>query len=154
MTPEDLKAVQDVLMKEKVNILNTRAFKQNDGEILITVGSIEHSTRKVEHQGRTFEIRFGEFSSYLKDVNYYLERALEYCANDTQKDMIRLYIDHFRTGSIDVHKDSQRKWIADKGPVVETNMGWIETYIDPENVRAYYEGWVAIVDKELSKKFK
>lgn len=87
-------------------------------------------------------------------MNYYLERALEYCANETQKDMIRLYIEHFRTGSIDVHKDSQRKWIADKGPVVETNMGWIETYIDPENVRAYYEGWVAIVDKELSKKFK
>lgn len=33
-------------------------------------------------------------------------------------------------------------------------MGWIETYIDPSNARAYYEGWVAIVDKEKSLKFK
>ena len=33
-------------------------------------------------------------------------------------------------------------------------MGWIEIYICPEGVRAYYEGWVAIVDKEKSKKFK
>ena len=33
-------------------------------------------------------------------------------------------------------------------------MGWIETYVDPQNVRAYYEGWVAIVDKEKSKKFQ
>ena len=33
-------------------------------------------------------------------------------------------------------------------------MGWIETYICPEGVRAYYEGWVAIVDKEKSKKLK
>lgn len=41
----------------------------------------------------------------------------------------------------------------DKGPVVETNMGWIESYIDPENIRAYYEGWVAIVDIEKSRKF-
>ena len=33
-------------------------------------------------------------------------------------------------------------------------MGWIETYIDPENTRAYFEAWVSIVDKEKSKKFK
>ena len=38
--------------------------------------------------------------------------------------------------------------------MIESNIGWVETYIDPENVRAYYEGWVAIVDKEKSKKFK
>lgn len=32
-------------------------------------------------------------------------------------------------------------------------MGWIETYIDPENTRGYFEGWTSIVDKERSKKF-
>jgi dipeptidyl-peptidase-3 len=67
--------------------------------------------------------------------------------------MIELYIEHFKTGSIDLHKDSQRKWIKDKGPIVESNIGWIEVYIDPENIRAYFEGWVAIVDKEKSEKF-
>jgi len=29
-------------------------------------------------------------------------------------------------------------------------MGWIETYIDPENARGYFEGWVAVVDKQKS----
>lgn len=68
--------------------------------------------------------------------------------------MIEHYIAHYESGSIEMHKESQRKWIKDKGPVVETNMGWIETYIDPTNERAYYEGWVAIVDKPKSEKFQ
>ena len=68
--------------------------------------------------------------------------------------MIDLYIKHFETGDINIHKDSQRAWIKDKGPSVECNLGWIETYIDPQNTRAYFEGWVAIVDKEKSIKFQ
>jgi dipeptidyl-peptidase-3 len=84
------------------------------------------------------------------EVNSYLEKAKTYAANEVQSQMIQYYIDHFRTGSIEAHKDSQRKWIKDLGPVVESNMGWIETYIDPENLRAYFEGWVAVVDKDKS----
>lgn len=68
--------------------------------------------------------------------------------------MVQKYIEHYENGSIETHKDSQRKWIADKGPVVESNMGWIETYLDPENMRAYFEGWVAVVDKVKSQKFQ
>jgi len=83
-----------------------------------------------------------------------LEKAVPYAANDNQRDMLLLYAEHFRTGSVETHKDSQRKWIRDKGPVVESNMGWIEVYIDPENIRAYFEGWVAIVDKAKSVKFR
>ena len=67
--------------------------------------------------------------------------------------MIELYIEFFNTGQISVHKDAQRKWIADKGPVIESNMGWIETYIDPENIRGDFESWVAVVNKARSEKF-
>ena len=85
MNLNDLQLVKEVLMREKVDILNTRAFKKDDGEIIITVGSIQQSSRKVAHADRHFEIRFGEFASYLQDMNYYLERALPYAANDNQK---------------------------------------------------------------------
>lgn len=136
-----------------MELWNTRAFKKEDGTIEITVGSVEKSEKEFQFKDKKLKLVYGEFSQYLKEVVYYLEKAKEYAANDTQKEMIEHYITHFKTGSVDRHKDSQRKWIKDKGPVVETNMGWIETYIDPENVRAYFEGWVSIVDKEKSKKF-
>ena len=28
---------------------------------------------------------------------------------------------------------------------MESNIGWVESYIDPENIRATFDGWVALV---------
>eukprot|EP00347_Sterkiella_histriomuscorum_P003337 403364678 len=154
MVKADLDLVKEFLADQKISPLNTRAFKNADGTFEITVGSIEESVKEVEFKGVHFRVRHGEFSQYLRPVVEYLEHAKTYAANDNQRQMVELYIQHFKTGDIDTHKDSQRAWIKDKGPVVESNLGWIEVYIDPENIRAYFEGWVAVVDKEKSIKFQ
>ena len=67
--------------------------------------------------------------------------------------MIANYVEHFKFGDVDKHKDSQRNWIKDIGPVVETNIGFIETYLDPSGARAEFEGFVSIVDKQISQQF-
>lgn len=55
-----------------------------------------------------------------------------------QSKMIGEYIQHFRTGEMERHLQSQRYWIQDKGPIIETNIGFIESYLDPLKIRAEF----------------
>jgi dipeptidyl-peptidase-3 len=58
------------------------------------------------HKDKKITIVYGEFSSYLQEVVGFLERATEYAANDLQRDMLKDYIAHYKSGSIDLHKES------------------------------------------------
>ena len=86
MIKEDLVIIKLFLAEHKIDVLNTRAFKE-DGKYVITVGSIskEGSKSDVEFKGYTFDIRYGEFAPYLEECNAYLTEALKYCANETQE---------------------------------------------------------------------
>ena len=99
------------------------------------------------------DVTAADFSGFMTKVVENLVEAEKYTANPNQKQMLQNYIEHFKYGDVNKHKDSQRNWIKDIGPVVETNIGFIETYLDPSGARAEFEGFVSIVDKKVSEQF-
>lgn len=102
----------------------------------------------------TLEFVYGDHSKEFENIVKEMKAALRYVANDTQAAMLEAYIASFETGSMEAHKDSQKFWVKDIGPKVETNIGFIETYRDPSGVRGEWEGLVAMVNKERTEKFQ
>lgn len=121
---------------------------------IIFVASInKYNLQQVEFDGLLFEICYGMFSNELVNIVDNLQEALKYVANETQQKMLESYIAHFTTGNLEDHKQSQRYWVKDLSPSVETNLGFIENYTDPSGIRSEFESFVAIVDKDKSKKY-
>ncbi|KAF8540010.1 peptidase family M49 [Trichophaea hybrida] len=81
------------------------------------------------------------------------DKAAKASLNEKEKDMFKQYSKAFRTGSMEAHKEAQKIWIQDKNPKVECNIGFIETYRDPAGLRGEWEGFVAMVNVEQTKKF-
>lgn len=150
ITEEEIKMVDECLQKKNIDPLNTRLMKIAPNSFACLIGSIDTRIEKLSDNVTTY---YGEFGAFLKNINLNLEEAKKTCANERQIKMYDHYIESFKTGSIDKHKDSQREWVKDKSPIVESNIGWIETYVDPVGIRGYYEGWVALSDKAQSQKF-
>ena len=79
--------------------------------------------------------------------------AAKTALNDKEKAMFEQYSKSFRTGSMEAHREAQKIWIQDINPKVESNIGFIETYRDPAGLRGEWEGFVAMVNVEQTKKF-
>lgn len=82
MVTADLELVKEFLKDQKIDALNTRAFKKSNGSYEITVGSINQSTQEHTFKDHQFKVIYGEFGAYLEEAISYLEKAKEYAAND------------------------------------------------------------------------
>jgi dipeptidyl-peptidase-3 len=110
----------------------------------------------VEHlfEGHAFRLQYEDHAHAMAPAVDCLRKASAYAANETQTAMLASYVESFQFGSIDAHKEGSRHWIQDKGPTVESYIGFIESYRDPSGERGEWEGFVACVNKEASKKFQ
>lgn len=159
VTSADAELLDKFCQEHKISPLNTRLFKEEDEEgvrYVLRIASAETKSGPQEYQLKdnvTVTVVNQDFADIMRTLTANIEQAKYYTEGDTQRNMLQQYEDHFRYGDVDTHKDSQRFWIKDVGPIVETNIGFIETYLDPSGGRAEFEGFVAIVNKTTSAKF-
>ena len=148
---EQIKKTDAILKKNNYSLLNTRLFMLNTSKIVTLIGSIEEKQTTLDDENI---LLFGEYSSFLKKVNNSLENALKFVTKDTEKDMINDYINFFNTGNIEIHKESQKKWVKENSSSIDFNIGWNECILDPLGVRGLYEGFVGIADNFRSQKYE
>ncbi|EGC29783.1 hypothetical protein DICPUDRAFT_58624 [Dictyostelium purpureum] len=153
ITKVEIEKVQKFLDSIHLSPYNTRLFKVSENNYNVLVASVNTiPVKSHQYEGYTINIVYGDWSKDLARVADNMRKAIPYAANDNQVNMLKKYVEHFEDGSIEVFKDSQRWWIKDLQPTVETNIGFIETYRDPAGVRGEFEGFVAMVNKEMSQK--
>lgn len=161
ITDDEVAAVQEAAEKLGIDILNTRVRKNGPGDFTLLVASAQkqpstsHDLNKLTTQSvnAKLAVEYGDFSESLTKVVAALQEAKKYTANDNQTAMMDGYIKSFESGSIKEHQKGSIAWVKDIGPVVESYIGFIETYVDPYGGRAEWEGFTAIVDKALSAKY-
>ncbi|KAI9827526.1 MAG: hypothetical protein M1832_004876 [Thelocarpon impressellum] len=167
ITKEEITLVGAVLEAKGLAVYNTRLRKTASGDfdLLIAsasegapegggdVGEVSEWELHGRLEGKKLRLVFGDHSAELARIAEAIDGARDNAANDTQRKMHEQYARSFRTGSAEAFKDSQRLWIQDKGPMVESDLGFVESYRDPHGVRAEWEGFAAMVNQERTKAF-
>jgi len=160
ITKKEAKIIDAFIISKGLEGWNTRATKYFDSVLNKEIFGIhiascscdEAEMDSEEYEGYIFAFHFDDYDRQLKMVIENLDKALDCCANEQQQKMIECYIKHFTYGDINDHKLSQKYWVDDKMPVVETNIGFIENYRDPSGIRSEFESFVALTDIEKTKK--
>ncbi|XP_037543246.1 dipeptidyl peptidase 3 [Nematolebias whitei] len=164
---EDAELAQRFLDSKKLSAYNTRLFKKDGGgkpcyEVRLASavqkdcavdGECESCFGTFSFEDKEFIVKRGDYHPIMEKVCYYLQQAQAYAANENQKKMLEQYQRSFTLGSIEAHKEGSRYWIKDKGPIVESYIGFIESYRDPFGSRGEFEGFVAVVNKAMSERF-
>ncbi|KAJ5653465.1 hypothetical protein N7490_000468 [Penicillium lividum] len=167
ISKDEITTIGNLMEKKGLALENTRIRKTTSGdfELLIASGISNPPARDRDLgdvdtfelggslEGKTVRLVFGDYLEEMAKISHSIKQAERNAANDNQKRMLESYARTFGTGSIEAFKESQRVWVKDQKPVLETNLGFVETYRDPHGVRGEWEGLIALVNMERTRAF-
>ncbi len=114
--------------------LNSRLSKGEDGQI----------------QEEVYRLG-GLYSEYIERIVYWLERASE-VANDTQREIINLLVEFYKTGDSSTFDNYSIAWLRDSESRVDFINGFIEVYGDPIGFKGAWESLVNFRNEEASRR--
>lgn len=167
ISQDEITAIGDLMEQKGLPLENTRLKKTASGdfELLIAsgvsspplrdrdLGEVETFDLDGKLKGKKLSLVFGDHKEEMAKIAHSIKQASLHAANDNQKKMLDAYALSFGAGSIEAFKESQRIWVKDQKPALETNIGFVETYRDPHGVRGEWEGFIALVNLERTRAF-
>ena len=94
----------------------------------------------------------GMYGAAIDKIIFWLEKAVEFAENETQKKELSVLIDYYRTGNLKTWDDYNVIWAGNTDPVIDYINGFIETYADPMGMKATWEAIVNYKDIEATKR--
>jgi dipeptidyl-peptidase-3 len=94
----------------------------------------------------------GRYENAIRQIVYWLEKALTVAENPRQQHVIELLIKYYQTGDLQVFNDYCIEWVGEHEGRVDFVNGFIEVYGDPLGLKGSWEGIVEYKDLEATKR--
>lgn len=117
--------------------LNSKLVRNENGEIVEKVWKVD-----------------GMYGAAIAEIIKWLEKAVEVAENEAQGNALKLLIEYYKTGDLEIWDKYNVAWVnATEGDIDYIN-SFIEVYNDPKGYKGSYESIVEITDFEASKRMQ
>jgi len=96
----------------------------------------------------------GLYGETIDSICHKLAEAGKYAENDKQKAVIDKLIEFYRTGNLKTFDEYAILWVGETEGEIDFTNGFTEVYSDPLGLKASWEGYVNIIDREASRRAK
>lgn len=94
----------------------------------------------------------GLYAKALKQIVYWLEKAAEVAENEQQGKVIKLLIEYYHSGDLQIFDEYSIEWLKEQNGEIDFINGFIEVYGDPLGLKGTWEGLVEYEDKAATKR--
>jgi dipeptidyl-peptidase III len=115
------------------------------------------NSRLVKENGLVKELTYkagGLYSQAIERIISWLSQAVEVAETPDQKATIEKLVEYYQSGSLAAWDEYNVLWVNDQDALVDFVNGFIETYGDPQAMKAGWESVVNFKDIEATKRTK